>query len=198
MGWLNRRIREAEWMDQPDIDPHLHTQALQSLARINVLSATQRSFYSRLLRFQRENHLAKLRILDVASGGGDVTMGLWRRAARYGLDWRLTGWDMSQTAVDHARNQAMNAGLLVHFACKDVLEHPVDSGFDAIICSLFLHHLEEGDVVRLLQNLAGNDVNHPRLILINDLNRSTMGFLLAQAACRLLSRSPVVRVDGPR
>jgi hypothetical protein len=37
-----------------------------------------------------------------------------------------------------------------------------------------------------------------RLMLVNDLRRCLRGWLLAAAACRVLSRSPIVRVDGPR
>jgi hypothetical protein len=36
-----------------------------------------------------------------------------------------------------------------------------------------------------------------RIILINDLLRGPIEYVLAWAGCRLLSRSPVVRHDGP-
>ena len=35
------------------------------------------------------------------------------------------------------------------------------------------------------------------LVLVNDLIRSPLGYGLAWAGCRLLSRSPIVHFDGP-
>jgi hypothetical protein len=37
-----------------------------------------------------------------------------------------------------------------------------------------------------------------RLIVVNDLSRSRLGYFVAQVACRTITRSDVVRVDGPR
>ena len=37
-----------------------------------------------------------------------------------------------------------------------------------------------------------------RLVVVNDLSRSRLGYLVAQIACRTITRSEVVRVDGPR
>ena len=42
------------------------------------------------------------------------------------------------------------------------------------------------------------DPGGPSLVLINDLDRSLGGLLLARAATRLLSASSVVHTDGPR
>ncbi|MDB5341092.1 MAG: hypothetical protein JWN70_6711, partial [Planctomycetaceae bacterium] len=37
-----------------------------------------------------------------------------------------------------------------------------------------------------------------RTALVNDLRRTRLGYVLAHLACRLLTWSPIVRVDGPR
>jgi hypothetical protein len=60
--------------------------------------------------------------------------------------------------------------------------------------SLFLHHLDEEEAVLLLRRLramAGE------LLLVNDLERGPLGWLLAWVGVRVLSRSPVVHFDGP-
>jgi hypothetical protein len=59
---------------------------------------------------------------------------------------------------------------------------------------LFLHHLDEPQAVALLARMAGAA---RRLVLVNDLNRSRAGYLLAWAGTRLLSTSAVVHTDGP-
>jgi hypothetical protein len=63
-----------------------------------------------------------------------------------------------------------------------------------VTCSLFLHHLSEDEAVALLANMA-TAARH--LILVNDLARSRFNYAAVWVACRVLSRSPVVRFDGP-
>jgi len=69
------------------------------------------------------------------------------------------------------------------------------SGYDVVMCSLFLHHLERGQARTLLARMAEQA---RRLVLVNDLVRSPAGWLLAHVGTRLLSRSWVVHTDGPR
>ena len=82
----------------------------------------------------------------------------------------------------------------VEFFTHDVLTDPLPSGFDAFTCSLFLHHLDEPDVLALLTKLRAAN---PRLILVNDLERSRFNLAAVWVASRLFSRSRVVHVDGP-
>jgi hypothetical protein len=83
----------------------------------------------------------------------------------------------------------------VRFFIHDAVNGPLPTGYDALTCSLFLHHLDEGEAVDLLRRMAAAA---GRLVLVNDLARGAAGWLLAQAAARLLTRSDVVHTDGPR
>jgi SAM-dependent methyltransferase len=193
------RCRRPEIMDQPGLGPARHLRALRGLARINFFSGAARILWPPLAALSRELAPAPLRVLDVASGGGDVLLRLWRKARRAGLSWRLEGCDLSPVAVEHASSRAQSAGTEVRFFVQDVLNGPPLPDADAIICSLFLHHLDEADAVRLLRNLAGVDSESgPRLVLVLDLTRSRTGLLLAHIATRLLTLSDVVHTDGPR
>ena len=189
MGLLGRRDRQPEVMDQPDLAVKEHEQALAGLSRINFFSATAGS-YLRLLRDLSVGS-APLRILDVACGGGDVV----RRLARSNPRWHVAGCDLSPVAVEHARRQADAEKVAVEYFVHDALAAPPPGDFDAVICSLFLHHLEEPQAVRLLELMA--KTSGVRAVFVSDLNRSLIGLGLAQAACRLLSNSSVVHTDGP-
>src|SRR5439155_9017041 len=68
-------------------------------------------------------------------------------------------------------------------------------GYDVVMCSLFLHHLSDEQAPVLLRAMADAAGS---LVLINDLRRSRLGYTLAWLGCRLLTRSPIVHVDGPR
>jgi 2-polyprenyl-3-methyl-5-hydroxy-6-metoxy-1,4-benzoquinol methylase len=185
-------------MDQPDLDPRLHGHALAGLARINFLSRSSAILFSPLVDLQNRLAVERISILDVATGAGDVPLRLWRRARRARLDWQIAGCDVSPVAVEHARRHARQSEIPVHFFVHDVLSVPLTGNYDAVTCSLFLHHLDETHAVRLLQCMANLDANHPALVLVNDLDRSLGGLLLAHIATRLLTTSSVVHTDGPR
>lgn len=195
MGFPHQRCRQPEVMDQPDLAPDRHRHALAGLARLNALSGTAASYYGPLRDWQARQGLDRLRILDLACGSGDVTVRLWRRAVGAGLDWRLAGCDLSPVAVEAARERALRAQAEVHFFVHDVLAGAVTTPYDAVLCSLFLHHLDDDQAVALLRAAAATGA---RLILLNDLDRSRAGLALAYLAPRLFSRSPVVHTDAPR
>src|SRR5262249_38140647 len=97
-------------------------------------------------------------------------------------------------AVQFAGEQASPRALPVRFFTLDALSDEIPSGFDAIVSSLFLHHLDEQQAVGLLKRIKDKAA---ALIMINDLLRGPIEYAMAWAGCRLLSRSPVVRHDGP-
>lgn len=180
-------------MDRPDVDAAEHRHALAALARINWLSDSSGIFWPALQRLAREVG-RPLRVLDLACGGGDVTIALARRARRAGVACEFAGCDLSPVALEVARSRAKEAGMSVDFFQLNVLESPLPSDFDAIICSLFLHHLDESQAEPLLRRMAEAT---RRMVLVNDLARSRIGYFLAEVVGRLVTRSPIVHVDGP-
>ncbi len=194
LALLSRRQRRPELMDQPGLDAGEHIHALRGLARINRLSRSDAILWPAIERVARTHPGSAIRVLDVASGGGDVAIALAKRASRAGLDLEVEGCDVSPEAVRYARRQADRSGLSLRFFNLDVLNEPIPAGYDVVTCSLFLHHLAEADARSFMRNAAGAT---SRLFLVNDLVRGPVGYLLAWSACRLLTRSPVVWHDGP-
>ena len=188
---LRRRDRQAEIMDQPGLDPGEHRAALRGLSRINSISGSARILFPELRRAAAK----PLRVLDVATGGGDVPIRLWKQARLARLPLHFSGCDVSPTALELARESAARAGAEVEFFERDVLKDGLPEGFDIIVCSLFLHHLTGSEAVELLRRM-GQSARH--MLLVNDLSRSKTGLLLAAIGSRVLSRSHVVHVDGPR
>src|SRR5437868_11693552 len=99
---VRRRRREPEIMDQPDLDPRRHVEALRGLERINALSGSARLLWPPVRELARKA-AAPLRLLDVATGAGDVPLRLWRRARKAGVALTVAGCDRSACAVGHAR-----------------------------------------------------------------------------------------------
>jgi 2-polyprenyl-3-methyl-5-hydroxy-6-metoxy-1,4-benzoquinol methylase len=191
---MRQRRLQPEVMDQPDLDRRLHVEALRGLERINLISGSARILWPALRQLARQAGPEGVRVLDVATGAGDVPIRLWQRARKAGLPLRIDGCDRSGRAVAHARQRAEQRQADVTFFEWDALQGPLPEGYDALISSLFLHHLDDEQAVGLLGRMAAAA---RRLLLINDLERSLAGFLLAYLGTRVLSGSPVVHTDGP-
>jgi SAM-dependent methyltransferase len=197
-GWplvdTAERTRRPELMDQPGLDAAEHARALQGLGRINRISRSAAIYWPELSRLAKARSGEPMRVLDLASGGGDVPLSLARRAKRSGLELHIDGCDKSFEAMRFAGERAAARGIAVRFFTLDALVDELPAGYDVVISSLFLHHLEEGDAVGLLGRMARAA---GRLVLVNDLLRGPVEYALAWVGCRLLSRSRIVRHDGP-
>lgn len=194
IGNVTDRVREREVMDQPDLDQRLHQRALTGLARLNWLSGSVGLVWRPIAELGSQLR-RPLSVLDLATGAGDIPLGLWRRARRAGLNLDICGVDVSRRAVEIARSRAQLAGAAVQFVELNVLDDELPLGFDVVVCSLFLHHLDGAEAVALLAKMAAA-TRH--LVLVNDLVRSGLGLMAVYVATRLLTTSSVVRVDGPR
>ena len=191
---LQARCRLPEVMDDPALDAARHRHALRGLARLNWWSGSVRILWEPLCSLALEMGRPVV-ILDVATGAGDVPIGLWHRAQRLGLPLRIEGCDASPMAIEYASQRSAQAGAGVRFFGLDTRTSPFPDGYDVLLCSLFLHHLDGADATALLRKMAQAA---RRMVLVNDLVRSVSGFALAYAGTRLLTTSEVVQADGPR
>ncbi len=109
---LDRRHREPELMDQPDLDRQLHEQALQGLARVNRISGNAATLWMRIRQLAEQNTGDRLQVLDVACGGGDTAIALSKRAKKAGIPIQISGCDISPAAVEFATARACLRTLL--------------------------------------------------------------------------------------
>ena len=192
---ISQRNRQPELMDQPGLDANEHAKALRGLARVNRFSRSAAIVWPTLRELARKQQGETLRVLDVACGGGDVTVALAQHARAEKLAVQMSACDISDTALQIAQRRAESAAAAIEFFRHDVLTQPLPSRFDVAICSLFLHHLDEAEAVIVLRSMSQAAAH---AVLINDLVRSRRGYWLAVLGTQLLSRSHIVHVDGPR
>ena len=92
-----------------------------------------------------------------------------------------------------AAQAPITPGADVAFAVRDVVADGCPA-CDVAVSSLFLHHLDDPDALRVLEALAAA----ARIgVVVSDLLRSRAGLVLAMVGTTVLSRSRVARVDGP-
>lgn len=212
---MKQRHLVPEKMDDPGLCPREHQRALAGLRRINRLSGTAAQLQAEILRIAARDSTRVWRILDVGCANGEVAFELSGLLAP-DLKHELTGWDMSPTAIGDAQlrqereanvssghsgksGPSGQAAASLKFEVRNLFDE-LDSivgepPFDIVYCTLLLHHFGDQDAVRILaamKRLARHAV------LVDDLQRTRLGWLLAVAGCHLLSRSPIVHFDGPQ
>jgi ubiquinone/menaquinone biosynthesis C-methylase UbiE len=188
---LERRQRENEWMDEPGVDPDLLARSLGYIRAVNRWFGYTRATLSHFERFAAGWERGKIvRVLDVATGSGDVPAALIGWGRRRGFDVRVLGVDLHEKTIREAAGQVRDNR--VAFARGDALRLPfADGAFDYAMCSMFLHHLDDEVVVRVLREM--NRVSRGGLVaadLIRD-RRALMWIRLFS-----LTANPIVRHDA--
>ncbi|MGB7346332.1 MAG: methyltransferase domain-containing protein [Pirellulaceae bacterium] len=187
------RHRSAELMDQPDLPKAEHQHALRGLARLNRVTGIAKSMFGFISQLATAHATRPLRVLDVASGSGDLPIDWARRAAKQNLPIEITTLDISDVAVAQQRLAAEQAGVKITAMQADCLNESLPKGHDVVTSSLFMHHLDPPEVVKLV---AAMHVAANQAVLICDLQRSRLNLALVSIGAHLLTRSQVVHTDA--
>ena len=179
-------------MDEPGADPALVRQSLRFLRRANRLLGYTRSTLGHLERFSRSWKAGeRIRVIDFATGSADVPRAILRWADRRGWDVRVVGVDLH---AETARQALAGEGdPRLRIVRGDVLALPfADGSFDYATTSLFLHHLDDANAVRVL---AAMSRVARRGIIAGDLLRRRRAY--AWIKLFTLFANPIVKHDGP-
>jgi 2-polyprenyl-3-methyl-5-hydroxy-6-metoxy-1,4-benzoquinol methylase len=187
-----QRDLQPERMDDPRLPRVEHEAALAGLARLNRLTCVSRPIYRRLRRYASVLD-RPLRVLDVATGSGDLPIDWARRSRALGRPMKITAIDISEVAIEFARERARRAAVDVCFQQQDCLASRLPTGFDVVTCSLFIHHLNAAEIGRLLVAMR---TAASYAVVVCDLERSRANLAAVWLAAHALTRSPVVHEDA--
>jgi ubiquinone/menaquinone biosynthesis C-methylase UbiE len=190
---LRSRSREHELLDAQLLDERELRRNLRDLGRMNRLpggTAASIAAIERLADGQRD-----LCVLDLGVGGGQMA----RAFARHGRGGASTRWQV--LAVDaHPQVLEVARGRLrgerdVELLLADVRELPLaDGSVDIAHASLLLHHLDPSDAVAALGEMTRVA---RRGVVINDLRRGILPYLVISGVTLAIASSPWTRQDGP-
>jgi 2-polyprenyl-3-methyl-5-hydroxy-6-metoxy-1,4-benzoquinol methylase len=190
---LSRRHRQPEIMDAPGLPAARLVETLKGLRLVNSVTQSSRLMWPDLVAAARRHQGETLRVLDVACGGGDLLITLARWVAKASLDVELAGCDASEEAVAFAREEAARAGARIAFFHLRVGADPLPDGYDMIMSTLFLHHLDENDAIAFLREGAAKARDR---LVIQDILRSRLSYWFARLGTRLLLLNDICRLDG--
>ncbi|MEM8551697.1 MAG: methyltransferase domain-containing protein [Pseudomonadota bacterium] len=138
-----------------------------------------------------------LRILDVGSGAGGTMRAVAKAFRRRGISAELTGADLSPHAARAAGelDEEDTGSVSIRHVTRNARDFAVSGDApDIILCALFTHHLEDGEVVEFLRFMDGAS----RLgWFVNDLYRSRFAAVSFGLLAKLTGRHPFVQHDGP-
>ena len=191
---LESRKLVPERMDDPALLAQEHDRALAGLARLNSLARSAAILWPAVrAELQRAAAAGRIaRVLDVATGSGDIPLTLGRWARREGLRAEWIGVDASAHALARAAERAAQEGISLELHQADAT-HALPASADLVISSLFLHHLSQPQAVNAIRAMSGAARS---ALVVSDLRRSAPGLALAWTASRMFSRSPVVHFDA--
>ena len=190
------RAAGAERMDEPGQDRAELARSLADLRGVNRWLGGTRVVLRHLSALVDRHPRPRWRVLDVATGSGDIPLKVAAWARRKGVEMEIVATDNHPTTLELARaHTAAEARVSVEWADALRLPYP-DGAFDVSLCSTALHHFDdEGDAARVLRELER--VSRVGWV-VNDLARSRPALLGARLlAATVWRRHPVTRHDGP-
>lgn len=191
-----QRSRQPEWMDELDADEAIVKLSLSEIKRINQLlggyDVTLSALSALLPQLKRLDR--PVRILDLASGGGDGLEQVARWAHRKQLPVELIGSDWNPVMLAHAEAATVSP-LPIEWRQLDIWSEGLpEAKADILLNSLFLHHVDQEAVPALLKRMQGAA---GVAVIINDLHRHWFAYHSIKLLTRLLGRSPMVQYDAP-
>lgn len=185
------RRRQAEWMDDDSVDPAELQRSLRFIRRVNTLLGYRRATISHLERFsKRWKPGERIEIVDLATGSADIPRAILQWADRRGFDVRVTGVDRHAITAQAARASLDDPRLRIVQA--DVFSLPfAPASFDYALTAMFLHHLSEEEVERVLRTMG--ELSR-RGVIVADLLRNRRA--LAWIRFFTLGSGPMIRHDA--
>jgi ubiquinone/menaquinone biosynthesis C-methylase UbiE len=178
-----KRIVVEELLDSDAGTPAEVAGSLKDLRMFNSLFGGVHTMASLLRRVARQRELKRISWVDVAGGEGYVATRTQKALARSGIA-------SQPVIVDRAPTHLSNTHPAV---CGDALALPFrDNSFDAVGCSLFMHHLEPAEIVRFVRE--GLRVAR-HAFLVQDLQRHPLHLALGYLGMPLY-RSRITRHDA--
>ena len=133
-------------------------------------------------------------VLDIGFGGGDSIKQLAKTYCVKYPGLFFYGVDLKQDCVDYAERNlgGFKNKELICKNYKDIAPALLQK-IDVIHCSLFLHHLNDDEIVGLLRFCK----QHNCIFLANDLHRQWLAYYSIKLLTALFSKSYLVKNDAP-
>ena len=181
---------EPELMDLPQPVSNELEVDLQNLRQLNRFFGGHALVFRFLRNWVQTGQ--SLRVLDLATGSGDVPRLVVDHARRLDANVEVIAVDQQTSTLEIARELSADYPE-ISYQHGNILEWENGDTYDIVLCTLALHHFSEDDAVRLLRHCRKLSRG---CVLVSDLRRgflATVGIYLLTA---IIFRAPMTKADG--
>jgi len=149
----------------------------------------------RLIRFFLRRWIQpgdKLRIIDLATGSGDIPRLVIEFAREIGAQVEIDAVDFQESTIEIARTLSADFPE-IHFHCADIHQFGDNESYDIVLFSLALHHFSSDEAARLLRRCRELSRGH---VLVADLRRGWVATIGVALLTTFLFREPMTRNDA--
>ncbi len=178
-------------MEDPGCDREKLFRTYREFALTNrFLSGWRRRYVSLILPRLRAGEAST--VLDIGFGGGDIARMLAGWARRDGLRLEITGIEQDARALEYVATLPTCGGVTYRAASlEDLLRE--GRGFDFVISNHVVHHLGSREVVVFRDQV---EALTRRAAIMNDIERSSLGYVLFAASASLVMGDSFSVPDG--
>ena len=188
------RSRKAEIMDDFELRGNDLRKTLNDLDKINKWLGGNSITIQGVKKLLKTHPIPDpVRIADIGCGSGAVLRELATWGRKAGVNLQLIGIDANPHAVGIARELSRDYPE-IEFAEHNIFNNEFQNRkFDVILCTLTLHHFKNPEIISIMNNFCRQaEIG----IVINDLHRSKIAYILFQAFCAVFISNEIARKDG--
>ena len=193
-----------ELMDRPQPVTRELERDLANLRSLNRWFGSHRLMRHFFRRWLKPN--GKARILDVATGSGDIPRLIVDYARQQNISVQIDAIDQQESTIEIARELSTDYPE-IDFSCANLFDwspspslkldwlnqSSLSQPYDIVLCSLALHHFTNDDAVRVLQKLRELSRG---AVLVADLRRARWLSVAVFLATAMFYREPMTKSDA--
>lgn len=190
---FKRRSYELEHIDTGNYTAAEYEGCIGELQIVNRWMGDAHTLKATLLTDVAAERLKQFSVLDVGAGSGELLRVTATWARDTGRTLHAVGLELNERSASAILEES-HAFPEITSVRGDALALPfADADFDYVICSLFTHHFVEDQVVQILREMSR--VARRRIIVI-DLHRHPMAYLLYTTLGKIILKNRLLRHDG--
>lgn len=190
---FTKRSNEKELLDETHIQQDL---LFKNLRELDILNRTTGGHAITLKGIKQliTDQSKSYHIVDLGCGSGDSLRAIADWARENNFNVQLTGIDMNADVIEYLKKHCNTYPEIT--GITDDYQEFLDrnTSIDIVHCSLFCHHLNDAELVRLFTYFSEKVTTG---FIINDLQRNWMAYYSAWFFTRLLNGTILAKNDGP-
>ena len=195
MFHYKQRSSEQEIMDDLEMEGEELATTLRQIAMVNRWLGGSEVALQGLKKLLKNIPKTEqpIRILDIGCGGGEILRLIADWGRKTGRKLELIGMDANLFTINYAAAESKAYPEICFEQVNVFAEEFANLQFDVAICSLFMHHFTNEEIIQLLK------IMKPAAkigLIINDLERSALAHFLFNGVTAILGASKMVRYDG--